>query len=277
MAGGYAAGAGRRVRVEHESERLLERPRIAFIGRGIRRFVEKGGGLSGLAGVERDAAEHDQAPGRELMIESVADHEAAGEQRRGLIGLALCPQRRAERDVDPRLRVMGRLRGSLRERRGQSLELRCLTAQRTEEHSPAVDRDHDRPHDLRGANELVEGRHEDAPLLHHLLGIGAGLTDRDRVGQLRRAGVSRAAAPRGLRRLLPRSELLLRKLHGEQPLRIRRREQERLLVRCDRLAQIAEFVVALADECAGGDGVDPPLSTDPQARLVLVAGDVEGT
>ncbi len=211
------------------------------------------------------------------MIEALADDEAAGEQRRGLVGLALRPERRAESDIDPRLRIVGRLGGPLRERLAHSLERRRLAADRTEDHGMPVDRDHQGPHDFGGSNQLIERRYEHASLLHDLLGIGSGLADRDRVGQLCGPRVANTAAPGGLRWLLSGPQGLLRKLHREQPLRIGGSQQECLLVGCGRLAKVAEFELAFTDRGAGGDRIDPPLATDPHARSIFVAGDFQGS
>ena len=85
----------------HEPKRLFERPRIAVVGGGVGGLLEELGRCGRLIAVERDAAEDDQPPGGERMIEPVLDQQAAVEKRCRLIRLALRPVGNAQRDVDP--------------------------------------------------------------------------------------------------------------------------------------------------------------------------------
>ena len=57
---------------------------------------------------------------------------------------------------------------------------------------------------------------------------------------------------------------------------MRGEDQHRLLVAGDGLAELAEFVQALSEQRRRRDRVDPPLRAEPDAPLVVVAGDVGG-
>ena len=97
----HVAGAGGHVRRKREPKRLFERPHVAVVGGGVGGLLEELGRCGRLIAVERDAAEDDQPPGGERMIEPVLDQQAAVEKRCRLIRLALRPVGNAQRDVDP--------------------------------------------------------------------------------------------------------------------------------------------------------------------------------
>jgi hypothetical protein len=84
-----------------QSKGLFERPGVAVVGGGVGGFFEVAGGHRRLVAVEGDAAQHDQSPRCELVVELIPNHQAPGEQRLRLVCLALRPERCAERDVDP--------------------------------------------------------------------------------------------------------------------------------------------------------------------------------
>ena len=63
------------------------------------------------------------------MVKLIADEQAAIEQRHGLIGLPLSPVGSAQRDIDPRLRVVVGLRGAADQSLGSLVE-RCAFARK---------------------------------------------------------------------------------------------------------------------------------------------------
>ena len=63
------------------------------------------------------------------MVKLIADEQAAIEQRHGLIGLPLGPVGSAQRDIDPRLRVVVGLRGAADQSLGSLVE-RCAFARK---------------------------------------------------------------------------------------------------------------------------------------------------
>ena len=270
----HAAAAGHLVGRERPLERLFEGPRVAEVGGGVGRFLEELRRPLRLVGDERHPPEDDQAPRRERMVELVADEQAAGEERRGEIGLALRPVGGAERDVDPRVRPVVWRSGPTGERLGDGLEPAALPRELAEQRAMAVDRDHQRPHDLLRPHGPIVGGREHSAALQHLLRVAALLPDRHRLGEGRGRGVALAAAPRGATGRGQGPQGLERKLHRQEPVGMRGEDEHRLLVARHGVAQAAELVEALAEDRGGRDRVDPALGAHPHAPLVVVAGDV---
>ena len=163
-------------------EGLLERARVAIVGGGVGGLLEIAGGRRRLVAVERDAAQHDQPPRGERVIELIADDQTAGEQRLRLIGLPLRPQRRAKRDIDPRLRIMIGWRGPPQQSLRRLVDRRTFAGEVSENHTTTIEGDDQGPHDLLRPDGVVDWRREHAPLLQHFLWVGAAHADRDRAG-----------------------------------------------------------------------------------------------
>ena len=208
------------------------------------------------------------------MIELVFDKEPRLESPEGLVAAALGPAGHSERDVDPRLRiVVGRCR-SLPEHLAQVGQQRRLTGDVTEDRAISVDRHDDRPHDRLGTDRKVDRCRQHAPLLEHVLGVGS-LPDRDRLGQGGGQRLADGAAPGGDTGLAAGSQSLARKLHGEEPVAVDRRQPHGVFIGGHCLPQAAEFVLAFPDERGSGDRIDPPLSAKLDRALVFAAGDLQ--
>jgi hypothetical protein len=109
-------------------------------------------------------------------------------------------------------------RGPPQQGLGRLVEGGAFAGEFTEDHAAAVDRDHERPHDLLRSDGIVDRRRQHAPFLQHLVWIGSPKTDRDRAGDTRGGSVPLAATP-GCHPLLHERPRSLRwKLHGQQPL-----------------------------------------------------------
>ena len=273
--GWYAPRARGQMRRGRQPEGLFKGPCIAIVGGGVCGLLKRPSGHRRLIAVECDAPQHDQPPRRQRVIELVADEQAAGEQRLRLLRLALRPECRAEGNVDPRLRVVvGRGRPPL-----QGLccfvDRGAFTGEFAEDHAPAVERDHQRPHDLLRPDGVVDRWREHTSFFHHLIRIGASDADRHRARDCGRGGVPLAAAPG--RHPFPRgrARCLRGKLHGQQPLGIGRRDQQRLVVGGDRFAKAAQFEMALTDNRGTGDRIDPSLGPGADAALMVTGCDLQ--
>ena len=130
---GHAAGTGHRIRGERQLKRLLESPSVAGVGGGVGGLLEEFRGPLRLIGIQRHPTQDDQPPAGEPMIELVAHEQAAGEQRRREILLALRPVGSTKSDVDPRLRPVIGGRGPPHERLGRRVEPTALGGHVAEE------------------------------------------------------------------------------------------------------------------------------------------------
>ena len=167
---------------------------------------------------------------------------------------------------------MIRRRRALREGVVDRLDRVPLASEGAEDHSPTVEGDHQRPHDLLGTDRDVHRGREHAPLLEHLLRIGRRLPDRHRVGEGGRLRAAGTASPRGDPRPLRRLRALGRELDRQQPLGVRSAKKDRLVVGRDRGTEGAELVVRLTDHRRGGDGIDPTLIARADAPSVIPTG-----
>ena len=259
----------------HEPKRLLERPRIAVVGGGVGGLLEIAGGGCRLVAIKGNASQHDQSPRRQRMVELISDQQTAGEQRLRLLRLALRPERRAEGDVDPRLRIMVGGSGPSQQGFGRLVDGRAFAGEFAKDHTAAVERDHERAHDLLRPDRIVDRRSEHPSFLQHLVRIGTAETDRDRARNAGRGRVALTAAPRRHPLLRERPRSLWRKLHGEQPLGMGGRKQECLVVGGDCFAQAPQLVVAFTDDRGAGDRIDPPLRSCADSPLMVTDGNFQ--
>ena len=260
---------------DHQPKRLLERPHIAIVCGGVGGLLEIAGGGCRLVAIKGNPSQHDQSPGRQRMVELIPNEQTAGEQRLCLIRLALRPKRRAEGDVDPRLRIMVGGGGPSQQGLGRLVDGSAFAGEFAKDHTAAVERHHERTHDLLRPDRIVDRRREHPSFLQHLVRIGTPEADRNRAGNASWGRVALTAAPRRHPLLHERPRSLRWKLNGEQPLGMGGRKQQGLVIGGDRFAQTPQFVVAFTDDRGAGDRIDPPLRSCANSPLMLTDGNFQ--